>query len=34
LPETVRAYAAEAGFTRIDVLPIEHDLWRFYRLVP
>jgi SAM-dependent methyltransferase len=32
--ETVRAYAAEAGFARIDVLPIEHDFWRFYRLVP
>jgi SAM-dependent methyltransferase len=33
-PDTVRAYAAEAGFTRVDVLPIEHDFWRFYRLVP
>ena len=33
-PETVRAYAAEAGFGRVDVLPIEHDFWRFYRLVP
>jgi 2-polyprenyl-3-methyl-5-hydroxy-6-metoxy-1,4-benzoquinol methylase len=32
--DTVRAYAAEAGFTRVDVLPIEHDFWRFYRLVP
>jgi hypothetical protein len=30
--DTVRAYATEAGFSRIDVLPIEHDLWRFYRL--
>jgi hypothetical protein len=29
---TVRAYATEAGFSRIDVLPIDHDLWRFYRL--
>jgi hypothetical protein len=33
-PDTVRAYAAEAGFGRADVLPIEHDFWRFYRLVP
>jgi SAM-dependent methyltransferase len=32
--DTVRAYAAEAGFGRFDVLPIEHDLWRFYRLRP
>jgi SAM-dependent methyltransferase len=33
-PDTVRAYAREAGFDRVDVLPIEHDFWRFYRLVP
>ena len=33
-PDTVRAYAAEAGFGRVEVLPIEHDFWRFYRLVP
>jgi hypothetical protein len=32
--ETVRAYATEAGFGRVDVLPIEHDFWHFYRLVP
>jgi SAM-dependent methyltransferase len=32
--DTVRRYATEAGFGRVDVLPIEHDLWRFYRLVP
>jgi SAM-dependent methyltransferase len=31
-PDTIRAYAGEAGFTRVDVLPIEHDFWRFYRL--
>ena len=30
--ETVRRYAAEAGFERVNVLPIEHDFWRFYRL--
>jgi SAM-dependent methyltransferase len=33
-PDIVRAYATEAGFGRIEVLPIEHDSWRFYRLVP
>lgn len=29
---TVRSYAEAAGFTTVDVLPIENDLWRFYRL--
>ena len=33
-PATVRAYAAEAGFGRVEVLSIEHDFWRFYRLAP
>jgi SAM-dependent methyltransferase len=33
-PDTVRSYADEAGFARVDVLPIEHDFWRFYRLLP
>jgi 2-polyprenyl-3-methyl-5-hydroxy-6-metoxy-1,4-benzoquinol methylase len=33
-PETVHAYAAEAGFGRVNVLPIEHDFWRLYRLAP
>ena len=33
-PDTVRAYATDAGFSRVDILPIEHDFWRFYRLVP
>jgi 2-polyprenyl-3-methyl-5-hydroxy-6-metoxy-1,4-benzoquinol methylase len=33
-PDTVRAYAAAAGFSHVEVLPIEHDFWRFYRLVP
>jgi hypothetical protein len=32
--DTVRAYATQAGFRRVDVLPIEHDIWRFYRLMP
>jgi hypothetical protein len=29
----VRAYATEAGFGQVDLLRIEHDFWRFYRLV-
>jgi hypothetical protein len=33
-PDKVRAYATEAGFSRVEVLPIEHDFWRFYRLAP
>jgi SAM-dependent methyltransferase len=33
-PGTVSAYAAEAGFGGVEVLPIEHDFWRFYRLTP
>lgn len=33
-PDTVRSYAAEAGFSHVDVLPIENDFWRFYRLFP
>lgn len=32
-PDTLRGYAVEAGFAGLEVLPIEHDLWRFYRLV-
>ena len=30
--ETVRRYATAAGFARVEVLPIENDFWRFYRL--
>jgi hypothetical protein len=30
--ETVQRYAREAGFEGAVVLPIEHDLFRFYRL--
>ncbi len=32
-PATLRRYALEAGFSDAEILPIEHDLWRFYRLV-
>lgn len=30
--DTVQAWAREAGFTQVDVLPIANDFWRFYRL--
>ena len=33
-PDTVRRYAAEAGFATTTVLPIEHEVFRFYRLDP
>ena len=32
--ETVRRYADESGFGSFEVLPIEHDFWRFYLLSP
>jgi SAM-dependent methyltransferase len=31
---TLRRYAIEAGFRDVEVLPIENDFWRFYRLMP
>jgi SAM-dependent methyltransferase len=31
-PPTLRRYATEAGFREVEVLPIEFDFWRFYRL--
>jgi 2-polyprenyl-3-methyl-5-hydroxy-6-metoxy-1,4-benzoquinol methylase len=31
-PATLRGYAEAAGLTRFEILPIEHDSWRFYRL--
>jgi 2-polyprenyl-3-methyl-5-hydroxy-6-metoxy-1,4-benzoquinol methylase len=32
--DTVRGYAAQAGFGACDVAPIENDFWRFYLLTP
>ena len=29
---TFRGYALDAGFDTVEVLPIENDFWRFYRL--
>lgn len=31
-PSTFQEYATAAGFTSVDILPIEHPLFRFYRL--
>ena len=31
-PGTLRRYAARAGFAEVEVLDIDHDLFRFYRL--
>lgn len=32
-PSVLRDYAIEAGFRDVEVLPIETDYWRFYRLL-
>ena len=31
-PHTVEEYARGGGFARFEVLPNEHDFWRFYRM--
>ncbi len=31
-PATMERYAREAGFAGVEVLPVEHDFFRFYRL--
>lgn len=31
-PPTLERYAREAGFSGVEVLPVEHDMFRFYRL--
>ncbi len=31
-PSTFRKYAKDAGFSKVDILPVEHFIWRFYRL--
>jgi len=33
-PDTFRQYAREAGFRDVEILPIEYDLFRFYRPLP
>lgn len=32
-PATLREYATRAGFADVEILPIENDMFRFYRLV-
>lgn len=31
-PATVRRYASGAGFTSVEELPVEHPLFRLYRM--
>ena len=31
-PSTLRGYAREAGFDDVEILPIENDFFRFYRM--
>jgi hypothetical protein len=33
-PSTLRRYAENAGLGRFEVLDVEADSWRFYRLRP
>jgi hypothetical protein len=33
-PSTLRRYAEEAGLSRFEILDVETDFWRFYRLQP
>jgi 2-polyprenyl-3-methyl-5-hydroxy-6-metoxy-1,4-benzoquinol methylase len=33
-PATLGRYAREAGFRRMEVLPIQTQTWRFYQLIP
>ena len=32
-PATLRSYVKQAGFRDIEILPVDHDFWRFYRLL-
>lgn len=32
--DTLRRWVTESGYRGVDILPVEHDLWRFYRLHP
>lgn len=33
-PDVFRRYATDAGFIAVDVLPVDHDMFRFYRPRP
>jgi len=32
-PSRLREYACDAGFAGVEILPMENDFWRFYRLI-
>jgi hypothetical protein len=32
-PQTLKRYAVEAGFSDVEILPIDHLFFRFYRLM-
>jgi hypothetical protein len=31
-PGVLKGLARQAGFTTVEILPIEHPFWRFYQL--
>ena len=31
-PDTLRRYAGDAGFERVEILPVANEMWRFYLL--
>jgi 2-polyprenyl-3-methyl-5-hydroxy-6-metoxy-1,4-benzoquinol methylase len=33
-PGTLRRYAQQAGFATVEILPLQTETWRFYRLAP
>jgi hypothetical protein len=33
-PATLARYAVQAGFRSVEVLPLQTETWRFYRLTP
>jgi hypothetical protein len=30
----LRSFADDAGYSAVEVLPIDNDFWRFYSLLP
>lgn len=34
MPGQFREYAMSAGYRGVEILTIENDFWRFYRLIP
>ena len=33
-PATFKKYGRDAGFSAVEILPLEHEMFRFYRLIP